>query len=317
MKKYDFITIGGNTEDLFFTVDTYAVFNDQTLHEKMVGFEYGSKVGIKETSSSFGGGAANTAVALARLGFKVAAITSVGADETGKRIIGNLLNHKIDCRFVEFINGYKSGKSLILKVTGGDHVLFTYRGANDRLKLSRKATKKLRSAKRLYVTSLSGNWREILKEVFAAKVPVAWNPGRKQLAAGYNSLKEFLAKTSILILNKDEAEELIMSATKKIMPVSLMLKKLASFGPQVVVITEGKKGAQVFYGKKIYKQKATQQKAIDTTGVGDAFGATFVASFDHHQSITHALKIAMKNSGSVVTKLGAQNGLLTKAKLGF
>ncbi|MCX6793041.1 MAG: carbohydrate kinase family protein [Candidatus Falkowbacteria bacterium] len=316
LRKYDFITIGGATEDIFFTVDDYLMLNDQKLHERVVGFEYGSKVGIKDMHYSFGGGASNTAIALAKLGFKVAAVVSVGDDDAGQRMINNLLKHKVDCRFVQREAG-KSGRSLVLKTASGDHVLFTYRASNGLLKINHKLSKKLENAKRLYLTSLSGAWREILKEVFSTKTKIAWNPGRKQLAVGYNGLKNFLALTDILILNKDEAVELLMPLTKKVLPVSMMLKKLYKSGPKIVIITEGRRGASVFDGKKIYKEKATTHKAIDTTGVGDAFGSTFVAAFDYHNNISRALKLAMKNSGSVVTKLGAQNGLLSREKIGF
>ncbi len=320
MKKYDFIVIGGTTEDLSFTVDDYLMLNQaDVLNERLVAFEYGSKIGIKNVQINFGGGAANISVALSRLGFKVAVVTSVGNDETGQRIINNFKKHKIDTRYLQLVSNAKSGLSLVLKTMSGEHILFTHRGANDDLKINHKLAKKLNGAKRIYLTSLTGNWRSLLTTIFSTTKPIAWNPGRKQLAAGFKALKPFLATTDILILNRDEATELVISATKNKKPwaVSVMLKKLRSFGPRLVVITEGRKGAQAFDGKKIYLQKATAQKALDTTGVGDAFGSTFVAGLDYHGDIRRALKAAMKNSGSVVTKVGAQHGLLSRQKIGF
>lgn len=320
MKKYDFIVIGGMTEDLSFSVDDYVLLDSQNdLPEKILGFEYGSKIGIKDVQIHFGGGAANVSVALARLGFKSAIVSAVGDDEAGRRIINNLVKHKVDTRYIQMIEKEKSGLSLVLKTLSGEHVLFTYRGSNDKLKINHKLTNKLSGAKRLYLTSLTGNWRQILEVIFSVKRPVAWNPGRKQLAAGFNSLKKFLAVTDVLILNRDEATELVVSATKisRLWTVGMMLKKLRSFGPRLVVITEGKKGAQAFDGRKVYIQKATDHKALDTTGVGDAFGSTFVAAFDYHNNIKLALKLAMRNSSSVVTKPGAQHGLLSKSQLGF
>jgi len=321
MKKYDVITIGGSTEDFSFTVDDYVVINNKLdpLKEKLVAFEYGSKVGIKNIVPSFGGGAANTAVALARLGLKTAVITSLAKDEAGKRILANFKKHRIDCRFVQMNSGARSGQSLVMKTMTNEHVLFTYRGANDALVINHKLEKKLTKAKRIYLASLTGNWKATLNAIISSRVKLAWNPGRKQLAAGFSALKTFLAHTDILILNKDEARELVISATKnnKILPLNVMLRKLRSLGPNTVVITEGDKGAVAFNGKKIFRQLAFKTKAADTTGVGDAFGATFVAMIDHGFDLTKSLRLAAKNSASVVAKPGAQHGLLSKSQLGL
>jgi len=321
MKKYDVITIGGSTEDFYFTVDDYNVINNQAdpLKNKLIAFEYGSKVGIKNISASFGGGAANTALAFTKLGFKTAVLTAIGEDEEGASIMDNFKKHKVDCRFVKIEAGARSGQSLVLKTISNDHVLFTYRGANDKLTISRSLEKKIAKAKRLYLASLTGDWKKIINSVVNSEVKLAWNPGRKQLAAGYSVLKQFLAKTEILVLNKDEATELVISATKNktIVPLNIILRKLRSFGPKIVVVTEDVKGAVAFDGKKMYRQPAIKTKAADTTGVGDAFAATFVAALDHGLNITKALKLAAKNSASVVAKPGAQHGLLSKAQLGL
>lgn len=319
MKRFDIITIGGSTEDISFVVDDYVMLDNAAdlLHQRIVGFEYGSKVGIKETRTNFGGGAANVAVACARLGLKVTALTVIGKDEAGLRILANLKKHKIDTQLVHTSEG-NSGVSFILKTLSGEHVLFTYRGANDRLALQQNAKRAIAKARRVYLSSLSGSWRSVINEILALKTPLAWNPGRLQLAAGFSVLKPYLGATDVLILNKDEALELVLSRKgelKQSGSIIYLLKKLYSFGPRVVVITEGAKGARAYDGERVYIQKASPKKALDTTGVGDAFGATFIASLDKHGDIQRALKAAAKNSGSVVSKYGAQHGLLSGREL--
>lgn len=317
--SYDIVTIGGATLDIVCSVDeAFFIENEHDpLRERLIAFEYGAKVGITNMMKYFGGGAANVAVAAARLGKKAAIITAVGGDDEGRRITRNLDRHGVDCRFVEIKKNAASGISLIIKPEAGDHILFTYRGANDSFSIDRKARKKVAKARRVYISSLTGQWRAVLEAVMSAKTKCAWNPGRKQIAAGYKILKPFLAQTDILIINKDEATELALSMKKgsKVPSIGTMLRQLVKAGPRLAVITDGKKGAQAFDGKKIYKQKATGQKAIDTTGVGDAFAATFVVAVDAGVDIQRALRAAMKNSGSVVAKPGAQNGLLSADRL--
>lgn len=55
--KYNVITIGGITEDVFFTVDDYLMINNQKdlLHKKMLAFEYGAKIGVPEVTCASGG----------------------------------------------------------------------------------------------------------------------------------------------------------------------------------------------------------------------------------------------------------------------
>ena len=126
-----------------------------------------------------------------------------------------------------------------------------------------------------------------------------------------------------MILNKDEAIELALSGIKlgRKNPNHLnrpiyLLNILQEWGPKIVVITDGKKGAWAYDGKKIYYQKIFKARVADTTGVGDSFGSAFLAGLmAEKNNISRALKWGMINSASVLTKVGAQNGLLTRKKL--
>jgi sugar/nucleoside kinase (ribokinase family) len=54
----------------------------------------------------------------------------------------------------------------------------------------------------------------------------------------------------------------------------------------------------------------------DTAGAGDAFGSTFVAGLQiFHFDLVKALRLATINSGSVVSRVGAQVGLLHREAL--
>lgn len=313
---YDVITIGGATEDLFFTVDDYTFIN-QTEHglpQKLLAFEYGSKVGVPEVTSAYGGGASNVAVQLARLGFKVAMVGTVGRDRRGWGIIYNLEKHRVGIRHLHKHEKVFSGVSFILVQPGHDHIIFTHRGANDYLVINNKARRDIKRAKGVYVTSLSGNWKKILPTIFSASRNIVWNPGRQQIAAGLRFLAPYLKQTKILICNKDEALDLVNSQTtaaKKITDLRPALKELQKHVIGCVVITNGDKGAVAYDGKTYYSQKVIKiKKVVDTTGVGDAFGASFLAGIKKYNGdIKIALQLAAKNSALVLSEIGAQSGL--------
>jgi sugar/nucleoside kinase (ribokinase family) len=253
----------------------------------------------------------------------------VGRDEAGKEILAKFKKEKINTNFVQLDNNNLTGFSFILALDKKEreHVAFAYRGANEAFNFNPKKLSRLR-CQWLYLTSLSGkSWLKNLKPIFsfAAKkhVKIAWNPGSLQLQAGRRVLSSFLKQTQLLILNKDEAIELVLSGIKlgRKDPNHLnrplyLLNILREWGPKIVVITEGKKGAWAYDGKKIHRGKIRKAKVLDTTGVGDSFGSAFLAGLIKDKGdIAQALKWGMVNSGSAVTKVGAQNGLLTYEEL--
>ncbi len=316
--KFDLVAVGGTTEDQFFSVDDYMLINNKQdlLRKKILGFEYGSKIGITGINTAFGGGAANVSVSASRLGMKTAIIGAIGSDARGKAISANLKQHGVDIHGLDTVSKTASGLSYILISPSNEHIVFTYRGVNSELRVSTSALKIVKQSTWTYVTSLTGNWQKTLKAVFAAANLIVWNPGRQQLAAGYKKLKTFLARTDVLICNRDEALELVMSQGKISRAQDdsrYLLRALKSFGPKFVIITNGGHGAEAFDGEDYYYQKAiTVRRVIDTTGVGDAFGSTFIAGLELYQgNIKKSLALAAKNAARVVVTQGAQPGLLT------
>lgn len=324
-KNFKIITIGGATQDIFFHSDAGIMIDNRhdITKQKLVGFEYGAKINIKEADFSFGGGASNTAVALSKLGAKVFSFVSIGKDKIGEGIIDNFKDLKIDLPSVHY-SSKPSGLSSVI-VYGRethDHVLFTYRGANEDLKIDASDLEKIKPDW-IYVSSLSGNkWVGVLNKVFAQvaknNIKVAWNPGNLQIKSGLKELKSFLENTKVLILNKDEAMELLLGVDDEaVTNPRLILSKLKEFCPHNIVITDGQKGSYAMdLDNKVYHEPVKKVEKFDTTGVGDAFGATFVWGLEFlHSDVQAALEVATINAGAVITKQGAQNGLSSKSSM--
>jgi len=323
MHKYDFITIGGTTEDItFYTNEAIMIDNKKDiLAQKLMAFEYGAKLKIDRSYSTFGGGASNAATCLAKLGFNVATIVAIGNDNRGKDIILNFKKNQVNTNFIQQIKTHETGFTFFIVGNDKEHVGFSNRAANTKLSIGAKELKEMDKAKYIYLTSLSGKWREILKNVFKTKAKVAWNPGHIQLHAGVKAIGKFLKKTYILTVNKDEAIELVISNPKHkekdkkfLNEISNLLKAIKSYGSEIVVITNGKYGAYAYDGKKVYYQKILKEKRrVDTTGVGDAFGSTFAAGIELFKGdIKKAMLAGVKNTASVIGWQGAQNGLLSR-----
>ena len=321
MSKYDFLTIGGATEDITFNTNEGKLVSDEEIPgQKLLAFRYGSKIKIEEAHSSFGGGAANSAVNFARLGLKTASIVVVGKDNRGKRILQNLRSQGVNTRWTQK-KDRESGFSFLLVGPGNEHIVFSNRAANRELRLTDHYRTPLMGTDWVYLTSLSGEWQAVLKKLFSLPdLKIAWNPGHVQLKSGINKLSRYLKKTKILFVNREEAIELLLTKKKyKDKPDSFfkniknILKALKETGPEMVVVTRGKKGANAYDGDKFYYQKkVAEKKKVDTTGVGDAFNSSLVAGLKLYDGdIQKAMQLGARNAASVIEKEGAQNGLLT------
>jgi ribokinase len=325
--KYDVITLGGATEDItFYTKEGTLIDNkDDILQQKLLAFEYGAKLKIDHAYSTFGGGASNAAVCLAYLGFKVAAMIAIGEDNRGKSILENFQKKKVSTVLVQKIKGVESGFSLLLAGPSNEHIVFSNRASNKFLTVGDKEKKELAQGEWIYMTSLSGKWREVLAQVFSVRGPkIVWNPGHIQLHTGVKVIGKYLRKVEILVVNKDEATELVVSDTKFkdkgnefLEDMKNLLVTIKNWGPKIVVITNGKYGADAYDGLKFYHQNIIKErKRIDTTGVGDCFGSTFVAGMKMFKGdIVKTMFICAKNTAGVISEQGAQNGLYTKRYL--
>jgi len=323
--KYDIVTIGGAVEDITFTTKEGQVIDNKKdiLRQQLLAFEYGAKIVIDNAEFNLGGGATNVAVSASRLGLKSATICCINKSTRSVRIIKNLKNEGVDIKFIQKDKDTNSGFSVSLVLyPENEHTIFTYRGSNDKLKITSPLLKEIES-EYLYVCSLDGDWKKNIKNIFkySKKFKIAWNPGSVQLKDGTSIVKKYLKKTEVVILNQDEATELVVN-DKKIMSnrkhnatflngVKNLLQVIHKYGPKIVVITRGKSGVDVYDGEKFYHSNIIESKRVDTTGVGDAFGSSFISGLMlYNNDINKAIQLGIKNTASVVSKRGAQNGLI-------
>ncbi len=304
---------------MFHTDDLQVINNPKKIGSaKLFAFEVGDKIlSDQEVLYTGGGGGANTAVSLAKLGLKTALVGAVGDDSSAAKLIRRFKQERLDLSHLQIIKHYWTGLSFV--IFGGpknDRIIFRHRAANDRLRLLAKDFSKIKTPW-YYLTSLSGSLAKANQDVvFAAsaknKVLVAWNPGAAQLKTGWRALKPYLKLTAVLILNREEAQELVLSSGEKNNKIAAMAKILSSAGPKIVSISNGPKGAYVYSGGQLLWEPALNLKPVNTTGAGDAFGSSLVGGLIIYRGdLKKALQLALIRSSQVVTKIGAQEGLLT------
>lgn len=307
MAKYDVITVGSSTIDVFIETESELI-KIMTSHseEDLIAYPVGSKILINEIQFLTGGGGTNTACSLSRLGLKTAYLGKCGNDENGDRIIHLLKKEKVD--FLGARGKQNSGFSIVMDSIEDDRTILTHKGANNFFSFKEVDKKKL-NCKWFYFAAMTAKaYRELVKVArFADKegIKIAFNPSCYLAEQGVDFLKPILDRTSLLVLNKEEAEILVGKGDTK-----TLLKNLQGLGPEIVVITDGKKGANALYKNHIYFVPACKIKVKETTGAGDAFASSFLAGLMLEDDVEFALKLGSVNSASVCMYSGAKEKLL-------
>lgn len=311
---YDVITFGSATRDAFFYSRNFRVFGGGKFPSgRALCFNLGSKVEVDKIFFTSGGGGTNTAVAFSKLGFKTACVASVGDDISGQAVLEDLQKEKTDTKFIIKTRKTNTAYSVILSVPKKERTILVYRGASEKVTPKEISWSKMKS-KWFYISSLGGNFT-LLKKIFEHakkhKIKIAINPGSKEIAQPKRLLL-LLKKADVLLLNQEEGSLLTKVSFKK--PWAI-LKKLDGEIQGVVVMTSGKSGSRAAFEGSIYEAGVIPVRVVERTGAGDAFGAGFVSGMMLKNDISYAMKLATANSTSVIQKIGAKNGLLSKKDL--
>jgi ribokinase len=309
---FDIITIGSATVDVFAYTDsseTIKIKNINSEHD-YIAYPYGDKIIINDLDFEIGGGGTNTAVSFSRLGLKTAYLGKLGNDANAEKILELLKKENIN-----FIGarGEKTGYSVVLNSIEHERTILTYKGANNELLDSDVVLSNLQT-KWLYSSSMIGQSFETLKSIFfvvkKTGAKTAFNPSNYQAKLGIMQLKDVLKNLDVLVLNKEEAQLLLNEQNQNI---GELVQKLSSYGPEYVVITDGKNGATSYYKNKIYQIGTSKDlKIVETTGAGDAFASAFVSGLFYGLTIEDCLKLGIIQSEACISGMGAKTNLMFK-----
>jgi len=306
--KFDVISIGSATVDIFVKSDAISV--EKNLPYDLIYLPKSSKNDIKQSLIQSGGGATNSSVSFSRLGLKAACCTLFGSDELGSFIIRDLKINQVSDKFLVQPQNEKTDFSIILVTDDGSRTILTQRGPT-RLEKHHIDWSKLKS-NWFYISSLEGNLNLLENLIgFATEnnIKIALNPGNREL--NQPILKSLLPYIDFLLLNRQEASILTNLSPDD----SNFFNKLKQIKSRIIAITNGHQGAHIFTQNQSLFTPAINIIPVDETGAGDAFGSTFVSGLIMQKNLNTCLDMAIKNSASVVSHLGAKTGLITKSKL--
>lgn len=308
---FDFIAIGESLRDIFYFIHDATLTCSLHKERCLLCLEYAEKIPVtKVVKVPAAGNSANAAVGAARLGLKTALVTWVGSDHAGKNLRESLHEERVDCCYVSVDQKNPTSEATILIFQGERTMLAYFQPRSYRLpKLAPNAC--------LYYSAVGLSHatldRQLLSELKRhPQTFFVFQPGTTHIRQGLDALKPLIARSSLFILNADEARHLLGDGERKTLNLLATFHRL---GAGIVIITDGPTGADAFDGTRHWHMPIFSGEAKERTGAGDSFAVAAAIALFKGKDISEALRWGTANSWSVVREIGPQKGLLTTTKL--
>lgn len=273
---------------------------------------YSAKIPLKRTSYLVGGNGANVAVGTKRLGIENYLVAELGqgmmADYTAKE-----LGKEIDLKYVSQTDGVEEGFGAVIVYQGERTILSYYPPSRPPFPPD------LPNSEWAYLTSIGDNFEGFYDDVYAwlerSNARLAFNPGGRQIKKGKEWLGKFLQKTELLLVNREEGEEIVGIYDTHGKEKEL-LDALCSLGPRNVIVTDGMSGS---YSKsvdgKYFQLGVLPIDSIERTGAGDSYSTGSVSALMKGHDLPTAMLWGTMNAASKVGYVGPQKGLLCEDEL--
>ncbi|KKQ27563.1 MAG: hypothetical protein US42_C0008G0074 [Candidatus Magasanikbacteria bacterium GW2011_GWC2_37_14] len=308
---FNITTIGDSMVDTFVVIDheEAKLQCDIKREHCLLCLNYADKIPVKKTDQALGGNACNVAVGTQKLGLKTALLTELGDDLNGLVIKEGLEKTNVNTEYVKMLPNQETRYSIVLNYLGERTTLSYYTK-----KTYQNAT--IPQSQWLYYTSLGQNFTRVQEKIikYLAKYPntkLAVNPGSLQLKNSLNNFKKILKFTDLLFVNKEEAEKITGNNGK----ITELIKRLHKLGVKNIVLTDSTNGSYASNGQELYKMALYPTTLVEKTGAGDAYASGFLASWHYNEDLYQAMCWGTANAAGVISKIGAQAGLLNKNQI--
>lgn len=284
----EIVGIGANVFDALYTVEKYPAED--------------TKMRADSVKPSGGGPCATGLVAASKLGAKCAFIGNLSDDSGGRFLKEDFERYGVDTSCMKIMHGYDSFCSCIwLAKDSASRTCVFCKGNVPPTEIDENAAKAIENAKILMV---DGNDMEA-----AVKgAEIARKNGTKVLydAGGlYENVEKLLPYADILI----PSEEFALGHTGANDAGEAAKKLFEKYSPEIVVITQGKKGGIIYDGFSFEKYPVFPVDAVDSNGSGDVFHGAFAFAVTKGMNYKKACVFSSAVSALKCTKVGAREGV--------
>lgn len=249
-----------------------------------------------------GGPVATGLVAAQKLGVQTGYIGVLSDDNGGAFLKKDFEKYGVDTSLIKTEVGYRSFTSVIwLALDSTSRTCVFDKGNLPELSLSDEQKEAIKNAQLLMV---DGN--ELNAAVEAAKF--ARENGTKVLydcGGLYDGVERLLVHTDIMI----PSEEFAMGHTGKDNAADAAKALYEKYSPEVVVVTQGKRGGIIYDGKDVISYPIYPAVVVDSNGSGDVFHGAFAAAVVKGYDYEKCCHFSSAVSGLKCTGVGARESV--------
>lgn len=303
----DFLAIGDCVVDAFLTIEEAAVTCELKQEVCKLCLTYGEKVPLESIVKIAGAGnASNVAIGAARLGWHSTIHSIVGNDLNGEDIQNTWKKERVDTSLVQIDKDHETNYHTVLNFHNERTILIYHQPRHYSLP-------RLPESRWIYYTSLGHGHERLEGQLLRyleshPNTQLIFQPGTFQLRRGKKALAAVIEKSTILAMNKQEAQHVLETENESL---SFLSQKLHALGAKIVVITDGHYGSYASDGKTLWFCPIFPTKVTEMTGAGDSYTLGFAYGYDRTNSIPEAMRYGTANSWSVVQYIGPHKGLLS------
>ena len=268
----------------------------------------GTKVAASEFIITGGGCAANAAVAIARLGGRVAFAGPLGGsdDQVSNRIVTDLTAEGIDCSGAMRIDGGTASVSLILIDAQGEKTIATRRGVKLGNVLPVDAEKLVADVDALLVDNRFPDFvTAVCRAAHARKIPIVIDLDMA------TKPDDPLLKLGSHVVASAEA----LHGTTGVSDYGAGLQRLAEHVSGFLAITDGPNGVYWLDSGTLKHMPAFNVKAIDSLAAGDAFHGAFTLGLAEGRDLPDLLRFASATAALKCTHFGGAAGAPRRAEV--
>jgi len=264
----------------------------------------GASQRLEDVALGPGGNGVNTAIALARLGVRVALAAPVGEDRLGEMLRESVRAAGVDDSSMVTVKDAKTSASLVLIDSSGERRLLHFRGANAYFSAHHVNWDLVKGARVFHYASafalpgfdgapLEGALRRARELGCLTAVNICWDLHGRWMSI----LEPALAYTDFIFPNREEGRQLTSESEPE-----AIAQRLRSVGVKTVIVKLGAKGCYVESADGAFTSPGFAMHPVDTTGAGDCFAAGFLAAICRGNSLAAAAQFA--NAAGALATLG-------------
>ena len=268
---------------------------------------------VDEYDLQTGGCANNAAIAMARLGLRVATLGHVGRDRMGDIVLGDLRANGIDTRYMARDRDSHTSMSVVLIKESGERSFLHHRGANLKLSAGDVPEGALSTARALQIGGaflmplLDGEpMAQLLRQARQEGVLTFVDTAVDTHGNRMEVVQAALPHMDYFLPSEAEATGMTGHSDPQ-----RMAERLLAEGVGAVCIKLGEQGCLVVNRDGAQIVPAYQVQPVDTCGAGDTFTGGFVAGILRGLGMAGAAQLANAVGATCVTGLGATAALGT------